>query len=66
MAKIVEYTMIDGAKYQYPIESMDDVDLICEELRNDALIKRWDENKNIVFLNKAHIVSVVIKDEEAD
>ena len=64
MAKIVEYTMIDGAKYQYPIENMDDVDLICEELRNDALIKRWDENNNIVFLNKAHIVSVVIKDEE--
>ncbi len=66
MGKILEYTMTNGRTLTWPIENTDDEDLIAEEMRDDwGFVKRYCD-MGTVWLNKAHIISVAIKDEEED
>ena len=77
MGKIVEYLMTNGEKCTWPIENADDEDLIAEEMRDDwdfvkhatklRYVTRGElhESWATVWLNKAHIIAVTIKDEEA-
>ena len=78
MGKIVEYTMIDGTKDYWPIANIDDEALVGEELQDDfPFVKRFRtimyarqgklyESPATVWLNKAYITTVVIKDKEPD
>ena len=78
MAGIVEYNMTNGTKESCFIDGVDDEADIREALRDDRKfvsvyktlrsIKCGElhESPATVWLNKAHIKTVVIKDEEAD
>ena len=76
MAGIVEYTMTNGTKESCFIDGVDDEADIREALRDDCNfvsvyktlrnIKRGELHESTVevWLNKAHIVSVVFNDGE--